>query len=146
MADLTSIDGSAHPAPHRHHVGPAWLLAAIFMPPAAWSVHLIVNYATASHACFPDGAPHSSSSIESLRVLLILIDIASLVISAVAAAIAYRSWQTTADEMAEHPSPMVESGEGRTRFLAIWGLLIGMGFFIAVIFDFVGLWILPICG
>jgi hypothetical protein len=41
---------------------------------------------------------------------------------------------------------MVETGEGRTRFLAIWGMLIGLTFFVAVIFDFVGLWILPICG
>jgi hypothetical protein len=146
MADAATIDERAHPAPHRHRISLIWLLLAIFAPPAAWSVHLILNYVSASRACYPDGAPQSVPSIDWLWVLLILVDIVSLVVSAGAALLAYRSWQISAEEMAEHRSAMVETGEGRTRFLAIWGLLIGVGFFVAVIFDFVGLWILPTCG
>jgi hypothetical protein len=145
MADGTTIDDRAHPAPHRHRIGLVWLLLAIFAPPAVWSVHLIVNYASASRACYPDGSPQSAPAVHWLWLLLIIVDVVSLLISAGAVAIAYRSWQISAEEMAEHTSPMVETGEGRTRFLAIWGLLIGAGFFVAVIFDFVGLWILPIC-
>jgi hypothetical protein len=140
-----TIDGRAHPAPHRHNIGLIWLLVAICAPPAAWSLHLIVNFLSASRACYPDGAPQSTPAVHWLWILLIVVDMGSLAISACAAVIAYRSWQLSADEMAEHSSAMVETGEGRTRFLAIWGLLIGVGFFIAVIFDFVGLWILPIC-
>lgn len=146
MADGNTIDERVHPAARRHHFRLICLLIAVLAPPAGWSMHLIVNYASASRACFPDGTPQSGPSTQSLWLLLITIDIVSLAISGVAAALAYRSWKTSAAEMAEHASPMVETGEGRTRFLAIWGLLIGVGFFVAVIFDFVGLWILPICG
>lgn len=147
MADSATIDDSAHPAPHRHRVRLIWLLLAIFAPPAAWSVHLIVNYASASRSCYPDGSPQSAPTAHWLWLCLILVDVVSLAISAGAAVLAYRSWHISAEEMAGHTSsPMLETGEGRTRFLAIWGLLIGAGFFVAVIFDFVGLWILPICG
>lgn len=60
--------------------------------------------------------------------------------------VALNSWRATSQEMAETGPPLVEIGEGRTRFLAIWGVIISAGFFIAVFFDFVGLWILPTCG
>jgi hypothetical protein len=146
MADGVTIDERAHPAPQRHHVSLIWLLVAILAPPVAWSAHLIINYIAATRACYPDGAPQSAPSIHWLWLLLIIIDVVSLTISAVAAAVAYRSWQTSAEEMAEHAPPLAETGEGRTRFLAIWGLLTGAGFFVAVIFDFVGIWILPICS
>jgi hypothetical protein len=81
-----------------------------------------------------------------LRLLLIAVDLASIAISVAAALIALRSWRATSQEMAEVGSPLVEIGEGRTRFLAGWGLIIAIGFLVAVGFDFVGLWILPICG
>jgi len=145
MPDSATIDELAHPAPHRDQVGLTWLLIAMFAPPAAWSAHLIVNYATASRVCFPDRVPHFTPSVHWLWLLLIIIDIISLAISAFAALLAHRSWRATSEEMADHPSPIVETGEGRTRFLAIWGFFIGTGFFVAVIFDFVGLWILSVC-
>lgn len=146
MDSSTGIDTAAHPAPHRDRTTLAALSFAGIAPPLAWSLHLVVNYAFASHFCFPDGQPLNAASFHGLRVLLLLIDGAALVISALAMLIAYRAWQASAEEMAEIGSSMVETGEGRTRFLAIWGILTGMVFFVAVIFDFAGLWILPICG
>jgi hypothetical protein len=146
MDSSTAIDGPAHPAPHRDRTTLAELLFAVFAPPLAWSVHLVVNYGFASHSCFPDGQPQKAASFAGLRILLLAIDGAALVISAIAVLIAYRAWQASSQELAETGSSMVETGEGRTRFLAIWGMLIGLTFFVAVIFDFVGLWMLPICG
>jgi hypothetical protein len=146
MAHSAALAHEAHPAPHRRRTT---LLALIFVtvgPPLAWSVHLIVNYAFASQSCYPDGRPLIAPSFRGLWPLLIAVDVMSLVISACAAVLAYRLWQVTAREMPEPEPAMMEAGEGRTRFLAIWGMLIAIGFFVAVIFDFVGLWILPICG
>jgi hypothetical protein len=69
-----------------------------------------------------------------------------MIVCLAAAAAAYRGWRTISEESAGTGQPLIESGEGRTRFLALWGIMIGLGFFIAVAFDFAGLWVLPICG
>jgi hypothetical protein len=146
MAHDASIGSAAHPAPYRDRTTLWELTFAVLAPPLAWSIHLVLNYAFASHSCFPDGTPQAAPSLRALRVLLLAVDGASLLISAIAVLIAYRAWQVSAQEMADIAPPLVETGEGRTRFLAVWGLLIGIGFFVAVLFDFVGLWILPPCG
>jgi hypothetical protein len=146
MDHSAAISHGAHPAPHRHRVGFVPLILALIAPPLAWSVHLVVNYGFSSRACFPDGTPQPLPAISALWWVLITVDIASLAVSAIAALTAYRSWILSAEEQADTGSPMVETGEGRTRFLAIWGLLIGIWFFIAVGFDFIGLWILPLCS
>lgn len=146
MARSATLDHHAHPAPHRDRVQLIGLLGALIIPPLVWSLHLVANYSFAVRSCYPDGAPQASPSLDKLRLVLIVIDVASLAVSLAAVAVAYRNWSATAGEVAETDSPIVETGEGRTRFLALWGILAGIGFFIAVAFDFVGLWILPICS
>lgn len=146
MARSAAITHDAHPAPYR---GRTTLLELIFVtvgPPLGWSLHLVVNYAFASQSCYPDGRPLISPLFRGLWPLLIAVDVASLAISASAVIVGYRLWQATSEEVTQIEPAIMEEGEGRTRFLAIWGMLIGIGFFVAVFFDFVGLWILPICG
>ena len=36
---------------------------------------------------------------------------------------------------------MFEAGEGRTRFLALWGLMTSIGFLVAIVFSLVGLFV-----
>jgi hypothetical protein len=145
MADNASIGHEAHPAPHRDRARLAELTFATIAPPLAWSLHLIFNYALASHSCFPDGAP-LVSYLAGIRPLLVAADVAGLAVSVVATFLGYRIWRATRQEMAEPAPPMIETGEGRTRFLGIWGVLIGLGFVLAIVFDSVALWILPICS
>jgi hypothetical protein len=145
MAPSATVETHAHPAPHRERARLAVLMLAILAPPAAWSLHLAVNFAFASHACYPARTPLQAPLFDWLRILLISVDLASMAVALAAVFVAYGSWRKTAREMAE-TGPLVELGEGRARFLAAWGILIGIGFFIAVLFDFVGLWIVPICG
>ncbi|CCE10497.1 conserved membrane hypothetical protein [Bradyrhizobium sp. STM 3843] len=146
MADEASLRRAGHPAPHRNRVSIGWLLAALFAPPIGWSLHLIANYALASHSCYPGSVPKSPTSPAGLWALLIAIDVVSLAISLAAIVFAYRAWQASIREMAQHESPMVETGEGRTRFLAVWALLIGSLFFLTVASDSAALWILKTCS
>jgi hypothetical protein len=145
MAPNASSECEAHPAPHRDRVTLAGLFFAVLAPPIVWSTHLILNFAFSIHACYPGHAPRFTH-LDWLRTLLIVVDLVSMAVAIAAAVVALRSWRTTAREMAETGSPLLEIGEGRTRFLAAWGLIIAVGFLIAVLFDFVGLWVLPICG
>jgi hypothetical protein len=143
-----TAESDVHPAPHRGRVRLIALLFAVLAPPLAWSLHLIANYAFSSHACFPGHSPRAAPlpDLHWLRGLLIAVDLVSMAISILALLVALNSWRATSQEMAETGPPLVEIGEGRTRFLAIWGVIISLGFFVAVFFDFVGLWILPPCG
>jgi hypothetical protein len=146
--DAGAMTADAHPAPHRERVALAALVFPVLAPPLAWSLHLVVNFAFSSHACYPDGEPLSAppTRFDWLWSLLIAVDFVSMAVGLVAAIVAYRSWILSALERAETGRPLMEAGEGCTRFLAIWGVLIGAGFPIATAFDFVGLWVLPICG
>ncbi len=146
MASTETADHRGHPAPHRHRFSIAWLIAALIAPPLGWSVHLVANYALASHSCYPIDVPKSPAHPALLWGSLIVIDVVSLALSAASGFIAYSAWQTSRHEMAEHRSQMVETGEGRTRFLAAWGLLTSGLFFVMVASELASLWILKSCS
>lgn len=148
MATDTQMSAQSHPAPHRERVEPLMLGFPVFAPVLAWSVHLLVNFSLSSHACYPGSMPLQSpaAGFGWIRIFLNVVDLVAMAICVGAVAVAWRSWKISGEELAETGSPLMEIGEGRTRFVAIWGVFIGAGFFIAIFFDFVGLWVLPICG
>jgi hypothetical protein len=115
--------------------------------PLAWGVHLVANYALASHACFPGAVPRAALPPGSdwLLPLLIAIDLTVIAIAAVAALLSYRSWRSERQELSRNAGEVVDIGEGRTRFLSLWGMLTSVGFLIAIVFDVVALWVPP-CG
>jgi hypothetical protein len=41
---------------------------------------------------------------------------------------------------------LVEAGEGRTRFLAVWGIWTGVWFAIAILFNTIAVFAVPTCG
>ena len=48
-------------------------------------------------------------------------------------------------ELSSHPGVVVEIGAGRRRFLAMWGVMISLGFLLAVVFDLVAVLGLRLC-
>ena len=146
--NAATLHAQAHPAPHRSRVGALALMFATIGGPLAWGAHLVANYAIASHACFPGAVPRTASppDAEALWGLLVAIDVAAMVIAALAAVVSYRSWNSTRRELSGHAGDLIEIGEGRTRFLSVWGMLISVGFLIAIASDLVALWVLPLCG
>ena len=146
--EAAALPAGAHPAPHRAHVGVLALAFGVAGGPLAWAVHLALNYAIASHACFPGAAPRSQppSGASGLWWLLLCNDLTAIAVAAAAALVAYRSWRSTRREFAGRGVDLIEVGEGRTSFLALWGLLTGLGFLLAVLFDAVALWVVPLCA
>jgi hypothetical protein len=154
MPEQPAITAEVHPAPRRDKAGLVLLFFGLAAGPIVWSIHLVANYALASHSCFPDGAPRflAPSGIGRVWLTLVAIDGLAMLVTAIAALISYRNWRTTRRETSEHASPaaghaneLVEIGEGRTRFLALWGMLTSAGFILTILFDLVGLFVLPLC-
>lgn len=146
MAHDTTAE-NFHPAPHRDRVALGMLAFITVGPPLAWGSRLVVNYGFSSYACYPDGEPLNAplAGLHWIWALLIALDLLGMAVCLAALGMAYRTWRVTARELQETGPPLIEIGEGRTRFFAIWGILIGLGFFIAILFDFVGLWVIPLC-
>jgi len=138
----TSLSNGAsvgHPAPERGHVALPALWFGIFGAPAAWSVQTLVNLSVASHACYPRLFP-LTAPITSARGIVFAVSLFALVTCLAALAVATRSWRRTRGEhhaatgrAREHDrgTAALETGEGRTRFMALSGVLTSLLFLVA---------------
>lgn len=149
MADAPAhIATIPHPAPHRDRVALAELAFALAAPPLAWAIQLVVGYGVASHVCFSGSAPNVSASFAWGRAipLLLAVELVASLIAVSGAAVALRLWRATREEVEGGAEEMVEAGKGRTRFLALWGLMTSVGFLGAIMFSLIGLLVVPLCG
>lgn len=153
MADQTR--GSAHPAPARNEVSQGLLWFGLVGGPAAWTVQTLVDLAVSSHGCYPRLFPLEAPILSSLRAIVITVSLAALIVCLVAAAAAVRTWSQTrhehqgssgAGEKHSNAAALLETGEGRTRFLAYAGLLTSILFIIAVLAHTVSIFIVGPCG
>ena len=137
---------AGHPAPHRHRVGAARLLLTLCMAPVAWSVLELTAYGLASHACFPGYEPRMTLAWSWLQPLLLGVGMLALVVGLAGLTASWRSLRRTADEHRGATGELLEVGEGRTRFLAIWGVLAGGAFSTAILFELMALLLVPVCA
>jgi hypothetical protein len=123
---------AGHPAPARTLVRPGALWFGLFGGPVAWSVQTLVNLSIASHACFPRLFPLDAPAIGGLRGIVFGVSVLAVIVTVAAAASAWRAWQSTRHEHQESSGRVdhhqaraaaLETGEGRTRFMALAGVL-----------------------
>lgn len=132
---LTSY-GVGHPAPHRGRVANGLLFAALLAAPLAWSAQLLLNYGLASHACFPQTRPKTvpGPGWEWLHSALLAINLVALAIAIAATIVSLFIWRRTSEEAHGGHEYLIEAGEGRTRFFAVWGVWSGVWFIIQILF------------
>ena len=145
---------SAHPAPARAQVRVSALAFGLFGAPAAWSVQTLVNLPVASHACFPNLAPLAAPTT-AVRGVAFAVSVAALVVCAAAAAVAWRAWTRTRGEHQDRSGrgarhgpeeALLETGEGRTRFLALAGVLTSLTFLLVSAVHTAAVFLVPPCG
>lgn len=138
----------SHPSPQRGRVGLVATFFGLWAAPAAWVGQLIVNYGLASYACYPRYVPHAHAVAGWGGIWwgLLAINVVAILAAAAGGVVAYRDWQATRHEHAGRGGHVLETGEGRTRFLAILGIMTSAGFLAAVIFDTIVLFVVPLCG
>jgi hypothetical protein len=146
---------SAHPAPARSHVALSALWFGLFGGPAAWSIQTLVNLPVASHGCFPRLEPLSLPIVGGLRGIAFAVSVLALIVCAAALATSARSWSQTRHEhqratgsASEHdPSQaLAETGEGRTRFMALSGVLLSLTFLLMSLVHTAALFLVRPCG
>ena len=139
-----------HPAPHAGVVSLSALWFGLFGAPAAWAVQLISNYALNAHFCYPGDTPLASPDFGGVRAVGLVMSAVLLVVAAAALAVAMRSWRRTRQEGRRNRSPdhheTVEVGEGRTRFMAMAGILVSGIFLFGVLMNGLPLIAMPGCA
>lgn len=125
---------AAHPAPLRRLVSKRALWFGILGAPAAWSAQLLVSYAVAAHRCFPRLYPFAEPErgAQELSAILLTLFFVALIIAVFALRTAITSWRSTAGETEGDTHNALDIGEGRTRFMALSGILISAVFVLAM--------------
>jgi heme/copper-type cytochrome/quinol oxidase subunit 2 len=133
--------GEPAPGAHGH---PILLAFGVIASPVAWVLALYALFAIASHNCFPGATPRPTELWDA-DWLLGAIAGGALVVCVVAGLVSYCSWRMTYEENPS-ASATIQFGEGRTRFLAIWGALTSLLFGILMVVSLIPLFVVPTCG
>jgi hypothetical protein len=135
--------GAGHPAPQRGNVA-LWTLWFGFLgAPLGWTLQTLANTALASHGCFPQLLPEHAPITGGLRGILFVISVLAIIVGVAALAMSWATWRRTSSEhqdksgssSREHTesTAALETGEGRTRFMALAGVLTSLVFLIVIL-------------
>jgi hypothetical protein len=128
---MTALDPTG-PAPAMREPRFLGLLFGCSAAPLFWLAQVILGYAVTAYLCYPGDHPVSLSATMPLFAALIALDIIALLACAAGALVSWRGWRRV------RPA-------GRNRFLALWGLMSSLWFFVAVMFNVIASLIVPLC-
>lgn len=139
MAKDAATFDIGHPAPDRGRVGIGALMLCLLAAPALWGLQHLMLYAFASHYCAPQ------AGVSWIHWLLPAVNLAALLGAGLALALAVRNLRHARQEYDEGAGGMTDAGEGRTRFLSIWGIWLGGTFMLAIAFSTIVLFWIGLC-
>jgi hypothetical protein len=139
---------SPHPAPHADRVGLAEIFFGVLGGPLAWYLQLCSGFALASAPCFRDGVRVAAPLpvLEWTWPAMIAAMLAGVVLSLLAFGVSWRAFRRTQQEAAGGSAQLLDRGAGRTRFLALWGMLLGSAFAVAAAMTAMAFILLPRCA
>lgn len=139
---------NAHLAPHAAKVGLTETFFSVFGGPIAWLCQVCGGYALASQPCFVGGARVAAPPAGAYWTwpAMIILMVSAVMVALVALLVSWRAYLRTRNEVLGDEAHLLEIGSGRTRFLALWGIVLGGGFALATAFTAVGFLTLPRCA
>ena len=129
-------------APGQHNAGqpetfkldlPGWRLAiGLFAAPAAWLAQMTGSEALAAGACYPHQQPLAAAALAHLHDTLLLVSLTGVLIAILfpGFAIGPALLRARRETKAHH---VIETGEGRSYFLLMTGMLVSILFAIAAL-------------
>jgi hypothetical protein len=123
-----------HPSPHRDRVSPWAMWFCILGAPVAWSVQQLVNAPLFAHGCYPKDVPLASPIWTNAGGVALSVELIAMVVCVVAGLLAWRNWGRTRAEKEGSGHHLMEAGDGRSRFMAMVGLICSGLFLLATIF------------
>lgn len=145
MVDDATLDAQQHPSPARARVGLAALVFGAAAAPFFWNLHLLASVAVTSHACFPGREP-LAAPIWNVWWIAFALAVSGILAGIAALLVSVRSWRETRGEKPGFADQLVSTGDGRTRFVAMCGILTSGLFIVALGFAMLAIFLAPICA
>jgi hypothetical protein len=115
--------------------------------PVAWYFQLIVNYALASHSCFPDGSPLGEpAGWHAVAAIAFAANIVAILVALGASAVSLRIWLSMRHDHPALHSDILAPAIGRGQFLASTSAMTGLGSVAATVFSLMALLTVPPCA
>ncbi|WP_333875146.1 hypothetical protein [Methylobacter sp.] len=144
MENNTSAN-PAHPSPHREEISLTGLWFGILGAPLAWIGLELGSYVLTTAICKADPPSTIAAHTDKVWQSLLAINVVAVLLALSAAGVAVYNWRKVRYEMSGSAHDLLDVGEGRTRFLAMFGLITSLGFLVAFIFSAVTLFLIPLC-
>ena len=142
----SSSAAPSHPGPARRQVSAFALWFGLLAAPLAWAADELLLYYIASRLCASQAANDTAEMLgRATSPWFTVVSVAALLIALAGVWVAYDSWNKSAREKQGSEHHLLEVGEGRTRFLAMCGLLTSVSFAVGFLFIFSQLWVAPLC-
>jgi hypothetical protein len=127
--------GELHPAPHRDRLTGLRASLLLYTGPLAWFVQLNVGVMMTSWPCFPsmDRLDRPLPGYEWTHIAALAVLVASALVASIAGLLSWRKFVEVREEEEGGHAELIELGHGRTRFVALWGTYLGLGFALATL-------------
>ena len=124
-----------HPAPHGHKLSTGQGFFMLFGGPVAWFVQLCGSVWLLGWPCFPmrDRSVQPMPNFGWTRPAAIVLLILAMLVALAAGLVSLAKLREVQDEKEGSHSDLIEIGHGRTRFTAMWGVILGFAFAIAIL-------------
>ena len=142
---IRGADPIDHPSPHRNRISVSWLLAGLAVPPVAWALEMLMSYGISSNACPLTRMPDPKPGFSGEAIVLIVLQLACLVATTASGLMSWRHWQRVRSEKTDSEHSHMTIGDGRSRFMALAGMLTAGMFAVAILFNVLEPMILPLC-
>lgn len=138
-------DIAHHPAPHRGRVNFWVLLFGDCAAPLFWLGQLTLSYSVSAYACYGSDHPTTIKTAETLRAILFGFDALAIVMAFAGGVVSVLCWRAVRGEKEGGQDLAIEIGDGRARFMAMWGILSSLWFFGAILFTSIASAMVPLC-
>ena len=140
MSQLMDPTGAA---PETRSVKFITLLLGACAAPIFWQGQLVLGYGITAYACYPGDHPVMPRLTGALVTALMIFNVVALAACAAGAFVSWRAWRTVREAGGHRHT--LHTGEGRDRFLAMWGMLSSLWFFFAILFNAIASLMVPPC-
>ncbi len=137
-----------HPAPHRDRVSAFESVFGLLGGPGAWFAQLCAGYAMASWPCFPREEHHilPEAGYAWTWAAIVAVSVVAIGVCLAAFAVSRRTYERVQGESRGSHQHLLDVGSGRTRFLALWGMVLGASFAVGTAMTLVAFFVLPRCA